>query len=241
MLSSNQKKLSWSDLCPHDARQWRYYLDNLLKGLTVNSVQFNHAYGNHFAHCILFGVFRRGSAREIILSELVKGGLTSNINVPWGGKHSFGRYEASLPPWTVQEIHWRCICHWWATLMVSCQGKIAPLRCCRAWRSFLSTVTRKGLFIRHKMCVSTACSICASPRLPAEVFETDGSCITVRHWWRKARTPMEYPFNRTHNSQGVCVPAVLRVHKALGTFTLSVSSSCKKHNTWRISCCWHSV
>ena len=36
-----------NDLCPHNARQWRYYLDNLPKGLTVNAVKFSHAYGNH--------------------------------------------------------------------------------------------------------------------------------------------------------------------------------------------------
>ena len=34
-------------LSPHDARQWRYYLDNLPKGLMVNAVKFSHAYGNH--------------------------------------------------------------------------------------------------------------------------------------------------------------------------------------------------
>jgi hypothetical protein len=54
-----------NDLCPHNARQWRCYLDNLPKGLTVNAVKFNHAYGNHFARCIIIGVFQRGSAREI--------------------------------------------------------------------------------------------------------------------------------------------------------------------------------
>ena len=53
-----------NDLCPHDARQLRYYLDNLPKGLTVNGVKFSHAYGKHLGTLPFILACSRGDQPE---------------------------------------------------------------------------------------------------------------------------------------------------------------------------------